>query len=143
MKNLLFFLFALCLLGCHSSRKGSSSKASQHVKSIEDQLNGSWIVQNMWGIDSSKIKGAFITLDYATKSFSGSTGCNDISGNFSYTPDLSFFNKNISLTKNKCLSYNDKLFINLLLKINRFNIDSNTLELSRDDLVLISLSKKD
>lgn len=142
MKYLFFFVFSLCLFSCHTPRKSSSLK-TEHAKSIEGQLSGTWIVQNMWGIDSSKIKGAFITLNYTTRSFSGSTGCNDISGSFLYAPDLSFFNKNITGTKNKCSAYNDKAFTNLLLKINRFSIDSNTLELSKDDLVLITLKKLD
>jgi len=133
---LIFFLMASCKHAKHIITEPALSK------SYGSELQGKWQLENLWGMDSSKLKPAFITFDFDSSRFTGNTGCNSIAGRFTLRNELLIIDRNIISTKMACPGYNDQHFITLLLKINKFTMDDRTLELSQDNLVLMTFKKE-
>lgn len=147
MKNI-FLLLSLTIFCsyCKSTKSlNYPSSISAGVKKISANygadLTGNWALKSLWGIDDSKIGKGSIKIDFENKTFSGNTGCNDINGTFSIKGDLIIFDKNISIAKNNCPAYIDKKFIEMLMRVNKFNTHEGILELSQDNIVLMSYEK--
>jgi heat shock protein HslJ len=142
----LFTLFiVLLLIGCKHAKHVTAPTVKEPIavpKNYGADLQGKWQLENLWGMDSTQLRPAYISFDFDSLSFTGNTGCNSISGKFSFSNELIIIDRRIISTKMACPGYNDKNFINLLLKINRFNIENNTLELSQNDLVLMTFRKE-
>lgn len=147
MKNLaLLLLLTVCCSYCKSTKpmsiSSTSTVSSKHIsKHYGTELNGKWELQRLWGMDDKKLGKGYINLDFENKSFSGNAGCNDISGTFSIKDDLLIIDKNIQIAKNECPAYNDKKFISLLMKINKYEVNDDVLELSQDNIVLMSFKR--
>ncbi len=65
-----------------------------------------------------------------------------MSGKFAINENYIVINKEILTTKMACTGYNETPFLSVLLKINRYTVDNNVLELSQDDIVLMRFTKK-
>jgi heat shock protein HslJ len=138
-------LLLILVIGCKHSRHATTFPVKDPIvlpKNYGAELDGKWMLENLWGIDSNHLRPAFITFNFDSLSFSGNTGCNSISGKFSFKNELLIVSRQIISTKMACPGYNDKNFINVLLKVNRFNIDNQKLELSQDNLVLMTFRKE-
>lgn len=147
MKNLaLVLLLTVCCSYCKSTKplytSSNSIVTSKHVsKHYGTDLNGKWEVQRLWGMDDKKLGKAYINLDFQSKTFSGNAGCNDISGTFAIKDDLLIIDKHIEIAKNECPAYNDKKFISLLMKVNKYEVNDDVLELSQDNIVLMTFKR--
>jgi heat shock protein HslJ len=142
----MLLLFLFLIISCKHAKQVTPTVPVKEPKVIPKDygadLDGKWQVQYLWGFDSSKLRPAFLVFNFDAKTFTGNTGCNSISGKFSLKEDLLLIDKNFISTKMYCSGYNEKNFINLLLKINRFTFQDNILELSQDNLVLMSFKKE-
>ena len=147
MKNLgLLLLLTIFCSYCKSTKPALLNKeTSIHNKSLPlnygVELTGNWELKSLWGVEEDKVSKAFINMNFETKSFTGNTGCNNISGTFSFKEELLIIDKNISIDKNNCPAYMDKKFVSMLMKINKFQIQNNALELSQDNIVLMSFKR--
>lgn len=137
----LFTVFLIFfVIGCKPIKHITTESAVS--KNYGSDLNGKWQLQNLWGTDSSRLRPAFINFDYYSLTITGNTGCNSIAGKFSLKNEVLSIDNKIISTKMACPVYNDQIFLNLLLKVNRFNIIDHLLELSQDNLVLMTFLKK-
>lgn len=131
---------------CKSTKSVHSVSISNEnhplAKVAGSDLNGNWEVQSLWGLQNIKTTGSFIKIDFANKTFTGNTGCNDIAGSFSLKGNLFLIDKNMQVGKNACPSHLDKKFTNMLMKINKYDISNNILELSQDNIVLMTFKKE-
>ncbi|CAN5196929.1 hypothetical protein BH09BAC2_BH09BAC2_19210 [soil metagenome] len=140
---MIFVFAALIISGCKTSKKVTgTTNSTTESKVYGAVLSGSWQVQHLWGVDDASLKPSFIQINFTDKTFTGNSGCNDISGTLNLTTENIYFNKNITTGSAPCTGYNEKGFTNLLIRINQFNVENNVLELSQDNIVLISFKKK-
>ena len=77
-----------------------------------------------------------LIFDLSTKRFSGNTGCNSISGGFFIEKDALRFGENMISTKMACAGYNEKTFIENLIKTNRYEIKNGVLQLMYNTTIL-------
>ena len=147
MKNIFLLLTITMFCSFCKSTKPSNptlnttSHTKKYAKNYGADLNGNWELKSLWGMDSARIGKAYINMNFENRSFSGNAGCNDINGNFSFKDDLLIVDKNINIAKNECPAYIDKKFISMLLRINRFEVNDNILELSQDNIVLMTFKR--
>ncbi|MEO6327356.1 MAG: META domain-containing protein [Ginsengibacter sp.] len=149
MRNIyLIILLALTLSSCRTSKPVTKPEIIQPPseivveKIVGIELSGTWALQKLWGSENKWVKPPEIDIDFNDKTFTGNTGCNSISGKFAIDGNYLAFAKEILTTKVACPGYNEKRLLAVLLKINRYAVDNNVLELSQDDIVLMKFIKK-
>jgi heat shock protein HslJ len=77
-----------------------------------------------------------LNFNLKTNRFSGNTGCNTMSGSFDVKEDALRFGENMVSTKMACPGYNEKVFIDNLLKTNRYEIKNGVLQLMYNTTIL-------
>jgi heat shock protein HslJ len=96
--------------------------------------------------DNNWMKIPFISIDVNNKTFTGNSGCNDIRGKLIINNSYLAFDKNIISTKMACVyarSKNDEnSFLAALLKINKFSINKDELELGQGEIVIMKFKRK-
>lgn len=95
-------------------------------------LNGEWYLMPALSSDTATGKLPFLRFDAKTNTFSGFTGCNQMSGYYSASGDILKFNQNISLSKKTCPGYNEKEFVSNLLRVDHYRITDGVLWLLID-----------
>jgi len=133
-------IIATCIgLACQSSPSNnlpSSDSAQATVKDtppppekIKDttKLGGLWFLQPVLASDTATGKIPRIAFDVSSKGFTGNTGCNEMKGTFEYTDSSLTFNQHITTTKMNCVGYNEKAFLESLLRTNRYRLESGML----------------
>lgn len=139
---IIFFCFNYCRSNKSLATKTNYPSIIKNVaKNYGIDLSGTWQLKGLWGIENLKTGKAFIIINFNDKVFTGNSGCNIIDGKFSLNNNLLVFDKNIKIVKNECSSFNDKNFISMLLKINKFEIHNSILELTQDNIVLMTFKK--
>jgi len=76
------------------------------------------------------------------KKFAGNTGCNDLSGSFFIMKDSLAFNEHVIATRKMCQGYNEKAFIDNLIKTNHYKIVDGVLQLMNDQTILSKWTRK-
>ncbi len=147
MKNLYFIiLISFISFNCHTSKNVSTTKAETKTEIKKPEvatINGSWELQKLWSADTNwKVK-PVLNFDLENKSFNGNTGCNAVSGKFAFTNGTLAFDKQMITTKMACEGYRDKTFINILLKVNTWQLEKDILQLSQDEIALMTLKRKE
>ena len=111
-------------------------------KNSGKELTGLWELQKLWGTDNKFTTAPYLDIDFDKKTFGGNTGCNTISGKFTSKENFITVDKEIISTKMACQATTEKSFLSVLLKINKFAVNNNELELSLDDIVLMKFKQK-
>jgi heat shock protein HslJ len=140
MKKLSGFIISVCfLISCHTS-KTSSGKTVIEKNNIES-LNGSWQLQMLFSSDNNWINTPFLNINLKDRSFSGNSSCNSISGKFTISESYIAFDKDIISTKMACIGSYEKSFLAALLKVNRYTLTKNELELGQGEIVLMKFKR--
>jgi heat shock protein HslJ len=105
-------------------------------------LAGTWFLQPVLTSDTAAGHIPRLLINLKEKRFSGHTGCNNMSGTFDYTDSSLAFNKNIMTTKMACVGYNEKAFLESLLRTNRFQLENGMLILLFDETELSRWTRK-
>lgn len=82
-----------------------------------------------------------VTLNANNLVFTGSTGCNSMSGSFNFNNKDIQFGRNIVTSKMSCNEYNESNFITALKKADNYTLNGNTLELKQGGTLLLSFRK--
>lgn len=98
----------------------------------EQTLNGEWYLLPALSSDTATGKLPFLRFDAKSNTFSGFTGCNQMSGYYSSSADILKFNQNINLSKKICPGYNEQEFVSNLLRVDHFRITDGVLWLLID-----------
>ena len=138
-KIFLFILSGIFFISCHSSKKSSTDAVEE--KSSTQSLNGNWQLEMLFSSDNSWSKQPFINININDKTFSGNSGCNSIRGKFTIAENYIGFDKNIVSTKMACRGSYEKTFLDALLKINRYTINKDELELGQGEIVLMKFKR--
>ncbi len=153
MKLFIIPIISFLMMGCPSQETNSVSQkvqpdstASDTVPIVGDSLHGSSIdtasLQGEWMLiavlpsDTASGHLPVLRFNVGDNSFSGNSGCNQMRGKFRRTGNSLIFLKDIMLTKMACPGYNEKAFIESLLKVDHFRIENGVLELMAEKTVL-------
>lgn len=149
MKQIALILIACVLAGaCHTtvtnnqSTTTSTSDSSKFQTAVADtSLSGIWYLKP--ALQSDTITGRFPKINFTltNQTFTGFTGCNSMSGSFKKDGANLVFSQNILSTKMACIGYNERTFLENLLKTNNYAIDNGILQLKADNVVLSTWSR--
>jgi len=106
------------------------------------KLGGLWFLQPVLASDTATGKIPRLEFNLATKRFSGNTGCNNMSGSFDFTDTTLQFNQRIVTTKMACVGYNEKAFLESLLRTNSYKLQNGMLILMFDQTELSRWTRK-
>lgn len=137
MKHL---MFASLFLSAVINNKAFNDAAStmHNIVTMPDTstILGKWELVPIMPSDTAAGRIPQLNFDLATKKFSGNTGCNTMSGSFEINKDALSFGANMISTKMACQGYNEKAFIDNLLKTNRYEIRDGVLQLMYNTTIL-------
>ncbi len=147
LKCLLILSITIMIFGCKTSKPVTAATVDlpqpEVIKKIPGiELNGSWELDRLWGSNNKWETPPAINLNFEEKTFTGNTGCNCMNGSFTIKENFITINKDIVTTKMACSGYNENTFLSILLKVNRYLVENEILELSQDDIVLMRFIKK-
>lgn len=147
MKFLFFPFIAILMMSCPSQENqtplannfpgdtaGDYSDSSLPMQPVT--LEGEWVLIPVLPSDTAAGLLPLLNFDLNTKTFSGNSGCNQMRGKFFLDRDSLVFLKDIALTKMACPGYNEKIFLENLLKVNNFEIENGVLQLMTNKTVL-------
>ncbi|MBB4805820.1 heat shock protein HslJ [Chryseobacterium defluvii] len=136
MKN--FFLSAcaaVVLVSCGAMSGSSTSKAGKSQPSL---ANTKWTL-------ADNVKGKVPTLNIEGEKINGNAGCNNYFGTAATDPATGNFSAGqMGSTKMMCDNINvEKNFMDMMGKANRYVVSGNTLELYKDNLLLLKFNKSE
>jgi heat shock protein HslJ len=134
-------LISIWLLSCNGSPGNNLPTQDSTHPAIKDtlavqapapekdttKLGGQWFLQPVLVSDTATGKVPRLVFDLATKKFTGNTGCNNMSGQFDFTDSTLQFNQRIITTKMACIGYNEKEFLETLLRTNSYKLEGGIL----------------
>lgn len=82
-----------------------------------------------------------VTLNATNLVFTGSTGCNSMSGSFNFSNKDIQFGRNIITSKMSCNEYDENKFLSALKKADNYTLNGNTLELKQGNTLLLTFKK--
>ncbi|MDB5199065.1 MAG: hypothetical protein JWO92_1028 [Chitinophagaceae bacterium] len=132
-------VFGIALISCHTTKTSSGNIVVE--KNNAAYLNGTWQLQMLFASDNNWAQVPFININLKDKTFSGNGSCNTISGKFTIDVNYLGFDKNITSTKMACPNNYEKSFLSALLKINRYTLNKDELELGQGDIVLMKFKR--
>ncbi|WP_205507953.1 META domain-containing protein [Longitalea arenae] len=91
------------------------------------KLGGLWFLQPVLASDTATGKIPRLEFNLETKRFTGNTGCNNMNGSFDFTDSTLQFNQRIVTTKMACIGYNEKAFLENLLRTNSYRLQNGIL----------------
>lgn len=101
-----------------------------------ETLQGEWYLQPVLTSDTAAGKIPTLKFDLKTNKVGGNTGCNSFNGSFIAKDDALNFSNNMISTKMACPGYNEKAFLDNLLKTNRYQIKEGVLQLMYNTTIL-------
>lgn len=115
----------------------AKARLSYQVQSTPSVIDSSLLQPyKYWGRTPS------IVINTATGVFSGSTGCNSMSGSFNFSGNDIKFNNAIHTSKMNCNDYDEAGFLNALKKVDSYAVNGNQLQLKQGSTVLLTFAKK-
>lgn len=151
------FLVSIAVLSCGSpgnnlptadttaQAKNDTTLAQAPAASPEQdttKLGGIWFLQPVMASDTAVGKIPRLDLNLATKKLTGNTGCNSMSGAFDFTDTTIQFNQRIITTRMACVGYNEKAFLDNLLRANTYKLQNGMLILMFNQTELSRWTRK-
>lgn len=130
IKNISLSIFAAAaMLSCSTLSKVGSSQANIS--------NTKWVL-------ADQVKGKTPTLVIEKARITGNGGCNNYFGELTLDATAGNFSaKNIGSTKMACDNMSvETNFFNMLNEVNKYIVSGNTLELYKDNLLLLKFNKQ-
>ena len=140
MKPFLFFLLIILWQGCAISSTDVIAIDSNNIQAagmMQTQpkpttLSGKWNLIPALPADTATGRIPFLSFDTGSLKMNGNTGCNNIRGAYTTADGSLSFSKNIISTRMACAGYNEAAFLKNLLRVNRYQINGDTLQLMAD-----------
>ena len=143
MKGKWLAIITMVLISCSPTKQASEIKVAEN--SNTSYLNGNWQLQMLFASDNKWIKIPYISIDVNNKTFTGNSGCNAIRGKLIINKSYLAFDKNIISTKMACVdargNNDENSFLSALLKINKFSINKDELELGQGEIVIMKFKR--
>jgi heat shock protein HslJ len=104
-----------------------NTAAAQHKPADTSSINGSWVLVPVLASDTATGKMPTIQFDVARQTLTGFNGCNRMSGHVNIHGGQLLFDEHIILTKMLCEGYNEKPFMDNLLRVKGYKIEDGVL----------------
>lgn len=152
MKRLSKIVLAVFLMACTSATKHEIMQDDSLLPAppgagfdtaVAATLEGSWQLQPVLPSDTAAGKIPTLVFDLTSKKFQGNTGCNSMNGSFYLAGDSLSFDEQIVMTRMACPGYNEKIFMENLIKTNRYKIETGILQLMQEQTILSKWIRKD
>lgn len=129
---------------CNNATSGGSSDSTTSIRkettavSPKDTatLAGKWVLEPQLASDTASGRIPEIIFNTFDSSFTGNNGCNRMSGRYSLHADTLVFDERIITTRMACLGYNEKPFMDNLVRTNRYKIQNGKLIFLNNETVL-------
>jgi heat shock protein HslJ len=118
------------------------AQAPAPVQQDTTKLGGLWFLQPVLASDTATGKIPRLEFNLSGKRFTGNTGCNNMSGSFDFTDTTLQFNHRITTTKMACVGYNEKAFLESLLRTNSYKLQNGILILMFNQTELSRWTRK-
>jgi len=145
MKHLIFAGLLLAIIGGEYTIGNSNhvydSPVAVKVTLSDTTIAGNWYLMPVMPSDTAAGKIPQIKFDLSANSFSGNTGCNAMSGKFIIKGDALSFDTHVVSTKMACPGFNEKIFLENLLKTNRYEIKDGILQFMYNTTILSKWSR--
>jgi len=82
-----------------------------------------------------------VTLNASKLIFTGTTGCNSMSGSFNFSNKDIQFGRNIVTSKMSCNEYDESKFLSALKKADNYTLNGGVLELKQGQTLLLTFKK--
>jgi heat shock protein HslJ len=82
-----------------------------------------------------------LTINASRLVFTGTTGCNSMSGTFNFSPNNIQFGRNIVTSKMACNDYDESSFLAALKKADSYTLNGNMLEIRQGNTLLLTFRK--
>ncbi|MCW3082282.1 META domain-containing protein [Segetibacter sp.] len=82
-----------------------------------------------------------LTINAARQVFTGTTGCNSMSGSFNFSNKDIQFGRNIVTSKMACNEYDETAFLAALKKADNYSLTGNMLEIRQGNTLLLTFRK--
>ena len=129
------------LLMISAQVKPTTESLNNKSWSVSD-LDGKWYLQIVSVNDSSNNRIPEIQFDTKQNRFSGTTGCNQMSGSFIADDSTLHFNDKMITTRMFCPGYNETAFLQNLLKIDGYQFRNGWLILTSKNAVISRWNRK-
>ena len=137
MKELLIAGLLLATATCKNQQAGHTTAGQESTIQKQDTtIAGTWHLVPVLASDTAAGKIPYLNFNLSEKRFSGNTGCNNMSGSFEINHDALSFGANMISTKMACPGYNEKPFMDNLLKTNGYEIKDGVLQLMYNTTIL-------
>jgi heat shock protein HslJ len=153
----LTLLFSIMVLSCNGSpgnnlpTTDSTEQAKKDTPVVQapapaqkdtTKLGGLWFLQPVMPSDTAVGKIPRLDLNLSAKRFTGNTGCNNMNGAFDFTDTTIQFNQRIITTRMACVGYNEKAFLENLLRANTYKLRNGILILMFNQTELSRWTRK-
>lgn len=144
MKNIFASGFAAVLLVTVLSTAcpQTGTRTTHSPRQPDTLLNGQWFLQPVLASDTAAGKFPSITFNVAKGTFTGNTGCNEMSGTFKRTDTSLVINEQIAVTRMVCPGFNEVAFLKTLINTNQFKLEDGMLLLMFDQTILSRWTRK-
>ncbi|HTE25485.1 META domain-containing protein [Flavitalea sp.] len=122
--------------GSDSAGQSGVARAQTPASADTGKLGGTWFLVAVLPSDTAAGKIPTLNFDENSKNFSGSTGCNNMRGKFSFTDSTLKIDEQIITTKMACPGYNEDAFLKNLPKANGYRFENGMLVLLSDQTEL-------
>ncbi|HTB26833.1 MAG TPA: META domain-containing protein [Puia sp.] len=129
------------LLMISAQVKPTTESLNNKSWSVSD-LDGKWYLQIVSVNDSSNNRAPEILFDIKQNRFSGTTGCNQMSGSFIATDSTLHISDKMITTRMFCPGYDELSFLQNLLKIDGYHFKNGRLILTSKNDVISQWSRK-
>lgn len=129
---------------CNNATPGGSSDSTNSIRketaaaapTDTATLAGRWVLEPQLASDTASGRIPEIIFNTADSSFAGNNGCNRMSGRYSLRADTLVFDERIITTKMACMGYNEKPFMDNLIRTNRYKIENGKLMFLNNETVI-------
>lgn len=138
--------------GTSATTMGAKTKTKTNSKAIYDSAKArlNYEIQSAPSVIDSSLLQPYkywghtpsMVINTTSRVFSGSTGCNSMSGSFNFSGSDIKFNKAIHTSKMNCNDYDEAGFLDALKKVDSYAVNGNELQLKQGSTVLLTFAKK-
>ena len=142
LKSFLLTGLLFALLSGVSAQVDSIKVTAPKKPALIGKLAGKWYLQPASENDTAMGRIAEISFDIKESRFSGSTGCNRMSGTFLATDSTLQFSDKMVTTRMFCSGYNESAFLQNLLRVESYKFKKGLLVLLVGEIEVLRWTRK-
>jgi uncharacterized membrane protein/heat shock protein HslJ len=123
------------------SFRGNSYSGCGAILNADGNLTGTWLLDDISGEKNNWEKQPYIVVDLDEETFYANTGCNEISGSTRMRGEKVCFSDINYNSQKECEGYNEKSFIDAVIRCNGYTINQGKLSLTQDGNTVMTFTR--